>query len=236
VPRTDHGHHRERHRAGRAGWLRAAVLGANDGLLSVAALLVGVGAASVDRTEVVVAGLAALVAGALSMAVGEYSSVSSQRDTERADLERERRELLHSPEAERAELAAIYRSRGLSPALADRVADELSDSGDAFAHHARDELGLDPDALSRPAEAAAVSAASFALGAVAPLVVAATVPTSARSPITVLITLLGLVGLGVAAAALGGAPRLRAGVRVLVGGAVALAASMVIGALVGAAV
>jgi len=232
----DHTQHRERHRGGRAAWLRASVLGANDGLLSTGALLVGVAAADSARSAVVVAGLAALVAGALSMAVGEYSSVSSQLDTERADLERERRELLTAPDAERAELAAIYRSRGLSAALAEQVAAELSASADPVVHHARDELGLDPDDLSRPARAAAVSATSFAVGAVTPIAVAALAGASLRAPLTIAVTLVGLGALGTIGAAFGGAPRLRAALRVLVGGALALAASMVIGSLVGAAV
>jgi VIT1/CCC1 family predicted Fe2+/Mn2+ transporter len=232
----DHAHHRERHRGDRAAWLRAAVLGANDGLLSTAALMVGVGAADSDRSAVLVAGLAALVAGALSMAVGEYSSVSSQLDTERADLERERRELTMAPDAERAELAEIYRARGLSAGLAEQVAAELSASDDPVRHHARDELGLDPDQLSRPVQAAVVSATSFAVGAVPPILVAGLASTGVRAALTIGVTLIGLVLLGVVGAALGGAPQGRAGARVLVGGAVALLASMVIGSLVGAAV
>jgi VIT1/CCC1 family predicted Fe2+/Mn2+ transporter len=179
--------------------------------------------------------MAGLAAGALSMAVGEYVSVSSQRDTERADLARERRELVDDPDAELAELTAIYRRRGLSPKLARQVAVELS-AGDALAVHARDELGLDPEALSRPVQAAAVSASAFAVGAALPVVVVAAVPASARIAITVVITLVALGLLGATGAQLGGAPRGRAAVRVLVGGAAALIISALVGELAGAVV
>ncbi len=162
-------HGREMHRGGRAAWLRAAVLGANDGLISTAALVVGVAGADNQRSAVLVAGIAGLTAGALSMATGEYVSVSSQRDTELADLARERAELVASPEAERDELAAIYRSRGLSRELADQVADELSARDDVALIHARDELGVDPDELANPIQASMVSAVT-------------TAPTMAKSP------------------------------------------------------
>jgi VIT1/CCC1 family predicted Fe2+/Mn2+ transporter len=160
----------ERHLSGRAAWLRAAVLGANDGLVSTASLIVGVAAADTTRSAILVAGIAGLTAGALSMAAGEYVSVSSQLDTERADLERERAELAADPEAELDELAAIYEGRGLRPALARQVAVELS-AGDRLAIHARDELGVDVDGLARPVQASAVSALSFVSGALLPVLV-----------------------------------------------------------------
>ena len=228
--------HRERHRSGRAAWLRAAVLGANDGLLSTASLMMGVGAADPRRSAVLTAGLAALSAGALAMAVGEYSSVSSQRDTELADLDRERIELATTPEAETAELATIYRNRGLSAALAHQVAAEMMSGEDPLAHHAREELGLDLAALSRPGQAAGVSALSFALGAMLPVLVVLLLPLGWRVVATVVVTMLGLGALGAAGARLGGAPVGRAAARVLVGGALALAVSTLVGRLVGAAI
>ena len=187
--------HPEAHRSGRVQWLRAAVLGANDGMLSVASLIVGVAAADNRRSAVVIAGLASLAAGAFAMAVGEYSSVSSQRDTELADLARERAELVADGPREERELAAIYRNRGLSSDLAERVAKELS-SGDALIAHARDELGFLPDELARPVQAALVSALSFLLGAVLPLLVAALLPGGARIAATVVVTVAGLAALG----------------------------------------
>jgi vacuolar iron transporter family protein len=228
-------HHRERHRSGRAAWLRAAVLGANDGLLSVASLMMGVGAASVARSTLLVAGFAALVGGALSMAAGEYGSVSSQRDTEQADLDRERRELVATPDAERAELAGIYRERGLSARLAEQVATELS-AGDPLVHHARDELGLDPENLAAPLQAAGVSALSFSVGALVPVVAAIVLPSSSRAAITVVATLAGLAALGALGAHLGGAPKGKAALRMLVLGALALAGTTLVGKLVGTAV
>lgn len=225
----------ETHRSHRAGWLRAAVLGANDGLVSTAALMVGVAASSVDYGALVVTGLAAVSAGALSMGIGEYSSVSSQRDAELADLAKERLELARLPAAEHEELAAIYRGRGLSAELADRVAGELM-ANDALAAHARDELGLDPDSLARPVQAAAVSAVSFTLGALLPVLVVLLVPSSARVVATFAATLLALGALGALGAWLGGAPWRRAAVRVLIGGALAMAVTAVIGRVVGASV
>jgi len=210
------------------------VLGANDGLISTSSLMVAVAAASSSRSAILVAGVAGLTAGALSMAAGEYVSVSSQRDTERADLERERRELTATPEAERDELVRIYRDRGLSEGLAEQVADELS-QGDRLAVHARDELGIDIEALANPAEAAVVSATSFTLGALVPILVVIVATAGLRVPITMGITLVGLVGLGAAGAKLGGAPQGRAAVRVLVGGALALLISLGIGRLTGGA-
>ena len=185
----------ERHLGGRAAWLRAAVLGANDGLISTASLMIGVAGANSTRSTILVAGIAGLTAGALSMAAGEYVSVSSQRDTEHADLERERIELAAAPDAELAELAAIYERRGLSPETAHLVAAELSRS-DLLAVHAREELGIDPAALANPVQASLVSALSFVLGAVLPIVVVAIAPTSVRLILTMVVTLIGLVSLG----------------------------------------
>lgn len=225
----------EGHLAHRANWLRAGVLGANDGILSTASLVLGVAAAGASRSAIVTAGVAGLVAGATSMAAGEYVSVSSQRDTERADLELERRELAEEPELEQRELAGIYRDRGLSPDLAEQVADELS-AGDRLQVHARDELGFDPDHLARPLQAAAASAVSFAVGAAIPLVAITLVAAGARIVAAIAITLLALAGLGVIGARLGGAPPLPAAIRVVLGGVFAMGVTMGIGALVGTAV
>jgi VIT1/CCC1 family predicted Fe2+/Mn2+ transporter len=230
----DHG--AERHFGTRAAWLRAAVLGANDGLISTASLVVGVAAATNDRRAVLVAGVAGLTAGALSMAAGEYVSVSSQRDAERADLARERAELAAAPEAERDELARIYQDRGISRELAERVADELSQRDDLERVHARDELNIDPDALANPVQASIVSAVSFTVGAVLPIVVAALANTATRVIGVVALTLVGLAGLGFASARLGGAPVNRAVRRVLVGGLLALVISLLIGRITGAVV
>jgi vacuolar iron transporter family protein len=227
--------HAEIHRASRVQWLRAGVLGANDGMLSVASLVVGVAAADNRRSAVLIAGLASLAAGSFSMAVGEYSSVSSQRDTELADLARERRELATDPDRELRELAGIYRGRGLSAELASRVAAELT-AGDALEAHARDELGFGTDALARPVQASLVSASSFVLGAILPLLVAAILPDSWRIAVTVAVTLCALAGLGVLGAQLGGAPKLRAAARITIGGACAMAITSLIGAATGAVV
>jgi vacuolar iron transporter family protein len=225
----------ERHLGARAAWLRAAVLGANDGLVSTASLTVAVAAAGSDRGAILVAAIAALTAGALSMAAGEYVSVSSQRDTEEADLDRERHELATTPELEREELIGIYQDRGLSRALAEQVADELA-AGDLLAVHARDELGIDPTALARPVQAAVVSALSFVAGAVIPIAVILAAPEAARLAGIAATTLLGLGSLGAIGARIGGAPALRAAVRVLIGGSLALAISVGIGHLTGAVV
>jgi len=224
----------ENHLGNRTAWLRAAVLGANDGLISTSALMVGVAAADSGRAAILLAGIAGLTAGALSMAAGEYVSVSSQRDAELAELDRERAELAASPEAERAELAGIYRKRGLSAELAARVADELSQL-DQLAIHARDELGVDIDALANPIQAAVSSAVSFIAGAVIPIVVVLLASASLRLPLTVGATLVSLVALGALGARLGHAPRIRASLRVLFGGALALAISIAVGSLTGAA-
>jgi VIT1/CCC1 family predicted Fe2+/Mn2+ transporter len=224
----------EHHRSGRAGWLRAAVLGANDGIVSVAALLIGMASAGADRPEMVAAGAAGLVAGALSMAAGEYVSVSSQRDAERADLALEARELEADPDGELEELAGIYEARGLDPALARRVAEQLSD-GDPLAAHARDELGFAPGAMARPWQAAWASAASFSLGAAMP-VGAALAPASAAVVAIILVTVVALAVLGAAGARLGGAPPVRASARVVLWGVAAMALTGAVGALVGVAV
>lgn len=224
----------ERHLGSRAAWLRAAVLGANDGLISTASLIVGVAAADNSRPAILIAGIAGLTAGALSMAAGEYVSVSSQLDTERADLVRESAELAAAPEAELDELADIYERRGLTPHLAREVAVELSKQ-DRLAIHARDELGLDISALARPVQASLVSALSFVSGAILPVLVVGLMPAAARMVVTVVTTLLGLALLGTIGARLGGAPEGRAAVRVLVGGALALTIALGIGRLTGAA-
>jgi VIT1/CCC1 family predicted Fe2+/Mn2+ transporter len=225
----------ERHLGGRAAWLRAAVLGANDGLISTASLMVGVAAATGTRSAILVAGIAGLTAGALSMAAGEYVSVSSQRDTEQADLTRERAELSASPDAELAELGRIFEARGVSAELAGRVAAELT-AIDPLTVHAREELGIDPDALANPVQASIVSALSFVAGAVVPILVVAAAPAGIRVVLTMIVTVVGLVALGSLGARLGGAPQGRAAVRVFVGGTLALLISLAIGKLTGSVV
>lgn len=224
--------HPERHLSHREGWLRAAVLGANDGILSTAGLVLGVAAASSSTAAIATAGLAGLVAGALSMAAGEFVSVSSQRDVEEADLRLEGRELAADPEGELAELAGIYEGRGLSPALARQVAVELS-AGDVLAVHARDELGIDRNAMARPAQAAWSSAVAFSLGAAVPLLAITLTPGGIRVPLTVAVTLIALAALGGLGARLGGASLTKAAVRVAAWGAVAMTLTSAIGALVG---
>ena len=226
------------HLSQRSAWLRAAVLGANDGLLSIGALLVGVAAASVSRGTLVTAGVAATAAGAFSMAVGEFSSVSSQRDVEVADLRREHFELADDPEAEQAELAAIYRRRGLSQKLARQVAAELSarPHEELVAIHARDELGLDVGSLANPTQAALASATAFVTGALVPMLVAILAASSLRVPLLYVFTLGGLAGLGMVGAWAGGAPKSRAAARVAIGGALAMAATALVGTLTGIAV
>lgn len=227
--------HSEAHRIGRIGWLRASVLGANDGLISISSLVVGVAAAELARAPVVVAGTAGLVAGALSMAAGEYVSVSSQADAERADLARERRELESEPDAERAELARIYEDRGLSPDLAAQVADALT-AHDALAAHARDELGLFELTRARPGQAAAASAAAFGVGGVLPVGLAALAPIPLLRVTVVGSTLILLLLLGAVAARLGGAPAARGALGVMVWGALAMACTALVGRLFGAVV
>jgi VIT1/CCC1 family predicted Fe2+/Mn2+ transporter len=224
--------HRERHRSQRTGWLRAAVLGANDGIVSTASLVLGVAAADAARPEILIAGTAALVAGAMSMAAGEYVSVSSQADLEDADLARERTELAHDPEAERRELAAIYKARGLDSALASRVAEQLM-AHDALGAHARDELGITAENTARPLQAAAASAASFAAGAGLPIVVAVLAPGDTMSWSVGATSLVFLAALGALAAGVGGASKAVGAARVTFWGALAMALTMGVGALFG---
>jgi VIT1/CCC1 family predicted Fe2+/Mn2+ transporter len=230
---ADHHHHVETHKSHRAGWLRAAVLGANDGVVSTAALIVGVASSGSSLGAVRTAGIAGLVAGAMSMAAGEYVSVASQRDTEEADLRMEAQALRDHPRAELAELAQIWQSRGLDADLAAEVARQLTEA-DALAAHARDELGLTAVSTARPVQAATTSAVAFALGALVPLLAYLAAPGSARSATTVVVALVALAVLGAVGAALGGARRLRATLRVAVGGALAMAVTMLIGELTGA--
>jgi len=227
--------HHEQHAGHRASWLRAGVLGANDGLLSTASLLVGVASAAAGRPVLLATGVASIVAGAGSMAIGEYSSVSSQRDAERADLAVEADELVTMPGAELAELAGIYERRGLPRELATQVAEVLTDR-DALTAHARDELGLDPEDLARPLEAAVTSAVSFTLGAVVPLLVVLAVGAGARIGAVVAAALVGLATLGAVGARLGGAPMGRPALRVFLGGAAALAIAYGVGQLFDVAV
>jgi VIT1/CCC1 family predicted Fe2+/Mn2+ transporter len=222
----------EVHLSHRSNWLRAAVLGANDGILSTASLVLGVAASGASGTAIVTAGVAGLVAGALSMAAGEYVSVSSQRDAEQADIRLEQRELLRDPSGELRELAGVYEQRGLPPALAGEVAQALSRGG-ALAAHARDELGLDEERLARPFQAAWTSALSFSAGAALPLLAVTVTPAQARVGVAVAVTLIALGLLGDLGARLGGAPRRRATARVIAWGAVAMAITAGIGALVG---
>jgi VIT1/CCC1 family predicted Fe2+/Mn2+ transporter len=224
--------HTERHYTQRIGWLRAAVLGANDGIVSTAALVVGVAAAESSRSSTLVAGLAGLVAGAMSMAAGEYVSVSSQADTEKADLVRERRELAESPEAELEELRQIYVRRGLDPELARRVAEQLT-AHDVLAAHARDELGMVESQAARPIQAALASAATFSVGAALPLVIAVLAPTRLIIATVSVGSLVCLAALGAVAAHAGGAGRLRGAVRVTFWSALALALTATVGRLFG---
>ncbi len=226
---------RETHRTHRIGWLRAAVLGANDGIVSTASLVVGVAAAETGRNSVLVAGVAGLVAGAMSMAAGEYVSVSSQADTERADLERERAELAADPEYELGELAAIYVGRGLEPALARQVAAQLM-AGDALGAHAREELGISAVHSARPVQAAFASAGTFAVGAALPMLMAVIAPDGALVPLVAGASLVFLAALGALAARVGGAPVLNAAVRVTFWGALAMGLTAAVGRLFGAVV
>ncbi len=218
----------------RLNWLRAGVLGANDGIVSVAGLVVGVAAATTDRGPILTAGLAGLAAGAVSMALGEYVSVSTQRDTERALLAKERHELSTIPEAELEELASLYEDKGLSPATARKVAEELT-AHDAFAAHAEAELGIDPDELTNPWQAAIASAIAFTVGAILPMLAILLPPASARIPVTFVAMLAALAITGSLSARLGGASRPRAVLRVVTGGALAMAVTYGIGQLLGVA-
>ncbi|GAB0114294.1 VIT1/CCC1 transporter family protein [Acidisoma sp. C75] len=224
--------HAESHLITRIGWLRAAVLGANDGIISTASLMVGVAAAATGRGEVLTAGLAGLVAGAMSMAAGEYVSVSSQSDTETADIARERRELAADPAGEARELAAIYAARGVEPALAAEVAQQLM-AHDALGAHTRDELGLSEISTARPIQAALTSAATFAAGGVLPVLAAVLSPRGAIGPVIVIVALVVLAALGVAGARTGGAAILKPAIRVVFWGALAMAITAGVGALIG---
>ncbi len=237
APQAAHPHrnHAEIHRSDRSGWLRASVLGANDGILSTGALLLGVVAAGADRPAVLTAGLAGVAAGAASMAMGEYVSVSSQRDAERADRELEERELARDPDGEHAELAGIYQDRGLEPELADEVAAQLM-AVDPLDAHLRDEVGLTETLRARPTQAAASSFASFVTGALVPIVAVLLAGDGHRWAAVAVATLVALLALGALGARLGGASVTRGSVRVGIGGLLALGFSTGIGALVGSAV
>lgn len=225
--------HRESHLVQRVGWMRAAVLGANDGIVSTASLVVGVAAAGSSKQAVLVAGVAGLVAGAMSMAAGEYVSVSSQSDTEKADLARETAELAGDPEAERRELAGIYEGRGLDPALARQVAEQMM-AHDALGAHARDELGITDTLRARPLQAALASAGAFTCGAALPVLTALLAPVDKVAMMTTASTLLGLCLTGAMAAQAGGAPPVRGAIRVMFWGALAMAAAAGVGRLLGA--
>jgi VIT1/CCC1 family predicted Fe2+/Mn2+ transporter len=226
--------HPERHRNHRIGWLRAAVLGANDGIVSTSCLMLGVAAANVARHELLIAGVAALVAGAMSMAAGEYVSVSSQSDTEQADLVREQQELEEEPDAEHRELTSIYIARGVQPELARKVATELMEH-DALGAHARDELGIDDQNMARPMQAAITSALTFSSGSALPLATAALVPHQWVVPMVAGTSMLFLILLGMLAARAGGASVLRAALRVGFWGAFAMSVTTGVGHLFGVA-
>jgi vacuolar iron transporter family protein len=228
------GPHLERHQSGRAAWLRAAVLGSDDAIVSTASLMVGVAASAASKAAVLVAGVAGLVAGSMSMAVGEYISVSSQRDAQQADIDREQRELAADPQAELNELAMIYARRGLDRDLAMKVAIELS-AHDRLAAHMRDELGIEPGSLSRPLQAAWISALSFASFATVPLVALIVSPDLFRVPAIAGLSLASLAALGALGGYLGGAPMGRAAFRVIVGGGLAMAVTAAIGRVLGIA-
>ena len=226
--------HRERHRTERIGWLRAAVLGANDGIVSTASLLLGVSSANATHSDVLIAGVAGLVAGAMSMAAGEYVSVQSQADTEEADLALEHTELLSDPSGEHKELAALYVGRGLDPALAKQVATQLM-AHDAIGAHARDELGISENLSARPIQAALASAGSFAIGAALPLVTATIGPEAGLIPVVSGTSLMFLAGLGGLAAHAGGASVITGALRVTFWGALAMALTAGVGTLFGTA-
>jgi VIT1/CCC1 family predicted Fe2+/Mn2+ transporter len=225
----------EHHFVHRIGWLRAAVLGANDGIVSTASLIVGVAAATTDRSSILIAAVAGLVAGAMSMAAGEYVSVSSQADTERADLETERAALEQAPDAEFEELAKIYEERGVETELAREVATQLMEH-DGLAAHARDELGISETVTARPIQAALTSAATFSIGAILPLAAAAIAPVSMAIPVVSIASLFSLAILGAVSARAGGAHVLKAAARVTFWGALAMAATACIGAIFGTVV
>lgn len=226
---------KEKHRTQHIGWLRAAVLGANDGIVSIASLIVGVAAAQAATNDILIAGVAGLVAGAMSMAAGEYISVSSQADTEKADIDRERIELENSVESEKEELASIYVKRGIDPELAIQVAEQLM-AHDALGAHARDELGISEILTARPIQAALSSAGTFAIGAAMPLLAVLLFPTKMLIPAVSVTSLLCLALLGIISAKIGGSPILKATLRVTFWGALAMLITAGIGALFGVAV
>lgn len=227
--------HKEMHRSNRIGWLRAAVLGANDGIVSTASLIIGVAAASPSHASIMLAGVAGLVAGAMSMAAGEYVSVSSQADTEQADLELERQSLALNPQAEQNELAEIYQKRGVAPELAQMVAGQLM-AHDALGAHARDEIGISATGKARPVQAALSSAATFTIGAALPLLVAWFMPGAYLIYAVALLSLCFLAVLGALAARTGGAPVTRGAARVTFWGALAMALTALVGSIFGVAV
>ncbi|MCO5076271.1 MULTISPECIES: VIT family protein [unclassified Chelatococcus] len=227
--------HKENHLVERIGWLRAAVLGANDGIISTASLIVGVASAATSSSEIIVAGVAGMIAGAMSMAAGEYVSVSSQADTERADLARERRELADDPRGEEEELAQIYVARGVAPGLAREVAMQLM-AHNALAAHARDELGITETGTARPVQAALASAATFTAGAIVPILAAMAAPAAMVVPVVFAISVGLLALLGALGARAGGASLLKPTLRVAIWGALAMAVTAGIGTLIGKAV
>lgn len=224
--------HEEAHKSHRSNWLRAAVLGANDGIVSTAGLMVGVATALDNETAILTAGIAGLVAGALSMAAGEYVSVSSQRDSERADIEIERRSIAANPEAELHELAEIYEKRGLSPKLALQVAKELH-AKDAVAAHARDELGIDHEDLAKPMQAALASALAFSIGAMLPILAAVFWHGAYGAWAIVIVSMVSLAISGAIGAYIGGGKRIWAAGRVLAGGGLAMLVSAIVGNIIG---
>lgn len=224
--------HGERHKSNRAAWLRAAVLGADDAIVSTASLMIGVAASAATKGSILVAGIAGVVAGSASMAVGEYVSVSSQRDTEQADIDREARELSTDPQSELKELAGIYVKRGLTPELAMTVAEQLT-ANDKLGAHMRDELGIDKDALAQPVQAAMISAASFAAFGMVPLLALVIAPAPWRIAVIAGMSLLSLACLGTLGGYLGGAPMGRAALRVTLGGSLAMGLTALIGRVVG---
>jgi VIT1/CCC1 family predicted Fe2+/Mn2+ transporter len=233
TPPEEHPHEpHDRGFSGRLNWLRAGVLGANDGIVSTAGLVIGVAAATTDRAAILTAGLAGLAAGAMSMAVGEYVSVSTQRDSERALIQKEIRELREMPEEELAELTSLYRAKGLSPDLAHRVAVELTEH-DALAAHAETELGIDPENLTNPWHAAWASMVAFTVGAILPLLAIVLPGASVRVPVTVVAVVLALALTGWVSARLGDASARKATVRVVAGGLIAMAVTYAIGSIVG---
>jgi vacuolar iron transporter family protein len=227
-----HTDQKEMHRSGRIGWLRAAVLGSDDAIVSTASLMIGVAASSASKEAILIAGVAGLVAGSMSMAVGEYVSVSSQRDAEKADIEREKRELTGQPQTELDELAMIYVKRGLDKELAMKVAEQLS-SHDRLGAHMLDELGIKQESLALPMQAAWISAASFALFAAVPIAALFIAPAALRIPVIASLSLASLASLGAFGGHLGGAPLVRASLRVTLGGALAMAVTALIGRILG---